>query len=107
MEAKASANRRGPPKRQNRETILAAARGVFAELGFAAATVRDVIRATPLASGTFYNYFKSKEEVYQALRDQVALEVRPALREARQAAGTGEGFVAANFQVYFRFIAQR
>jgi AcrR family transcriptional regulator len=99
--------RRALTKAQNRETILAAARGVFAELGFAAATVRDVIRATPLASGTFYNYFKSKEEVYQALRDQVALEVRPALRQARQAAGTGADFVAANFRVYFRFIAQR
>lgn len=99
--------RRERTKAQNRETILAAARGVFAELGFAAATVRDVIRATPLASGTFYNYFKSKEEVYQALRDQVALEVRPKLREARQAATTGEDFIAANFRTYFHFVAAR
>jgi AcrR family transcriptional regulator len=99
--------RRERTKAQNRETILAAARGVFAELGFAAATVRDVIRATPLASGTFYNYFKSKEEVYQALRDRSALEVRPLLREARSAAAGGEAFVAANFQVYFRFLAGR
>lgn len=99
--------RRERTKAQNRETILAAARGVFAELGFAAATVRDVIRATPLASGTFYNYFKSKEEVYQALRDQVALEVRPKLREARSAAATGEDFIAANFRTYFHFVAAR
>jgi len=99
--------RRERTKAQNRETILTAARGVFAELGFAAATVRDVIRATPLASGTFYNYFKSKEEVYQALRDQVALEVRPRLRAARLAAASGEDFVAANFRAYFRFIAER
>ena len=66
-----SSSRREITKAQNRETILAAARQVFAQMGFAAATVRDVIRATPLASGTFYNYFKSKEEVYQALRDEV------------------------------------
>jgi AcrR family transcriptional regulator len=78
------AGRRELTKAQNRETILAAARQVFAQLGLATATVRDVIRATPLASGTFYNYFKSKEEVYQALRDEVALAVRPRLREARR-----------------------
>ena len=56
-------SRRDLTKAQNRDTILAAARSVFAEMGFAAASVRDIIRATPLASGTFYNYFKSKEEV--------------------------------------------
>ena len=54
------------------EMILEAARGVFAELGYGAATVRDIIRATTLASGTFYNYFKSKEEIYQAIRDEAA-----------------------------------
>ncbi|HWA69360.1 MAG TPA: TetR/AcrR family transcriptional regulator [Rhizomicrobium sp.] len=99
--------RRERTKAQNRETILAAARGVFTQMGFAGATVRDVIRATPLASGTFYNYFKSKEEVYQALRDQLALSVRPQLREARQAATTGEAFVDANFRTFFEFIAAR
>ena len=59
--------KREETKAQNRAVILDAARRVFAEMGFAAATVRDIIRATPLASGTFYNYFKSKEEVFQAI----------------------------------------
>lgn len=99
--------RRERTKAQNRETILTAAERVFAELGFAAATVRDVIRATPLASGTFYNYFKSKEEVYQALRDQIALQARPRLRAARLAAETGRDFIAANFREYFAFLAAR
>jgi AcrR family transcriptional regulator len=105
MDAKTS--RRELTKAQNRETILAAARQVFAEMGFAAATVRDVIRATPLASGTFYNYFKSKEEVYQALRDDEALAVRPRLRAARTAAATAEEFFAAGFRAFFQFVAER
>jgi AcrR family transcriptional regulator len=104
MEAKSS--RRELTKTQNRETILAAARQVFAELGFAAATVRDIIRATPLASGTFYNYFKSKEEVYQALRDEQALRLRPRLREARLAAATAEEFFQASFAAFFAFVAE-
>lgn len=93
----ADTGRRARTKSQNRELILEAARRVFSEMGFAAVTVRDVIRATPLASGTFYNYFKSKEEVYQALRDEVALAVRPRLRASRRAAATPEEFMAASF----------
>src|ERR1700727_1340843 len=93
-----ASSRREQTKIQNRETILAAARQVFAQLGFAAATVRDVIRATPLASGTFYNYFKSKEEVYQA--------VRPRRRAARSSAATAEEFLSAGFRAFFQFVAQ-
>ncbi len=108
MEAKASGNssRRELTKSQNRETILAAARDVFAEMGFAGATVRDIIRATPLASGTFYNYFKSKEEVYQALRDEQALRLRPRLRQARTAAASAEEFFAASFRAFFAFVSE-
>lgn len=105
MEARPS--RRERTKAQNRETILAAARAVFAHLGFAGATVRDIIRATPLASGTFYNYFKSKEEVYQALRDELALAIRPRLREARARAATAEDFLVTGFRVFFEFAAAR
>ena len=100
-----ASSRREQTKIQNRETILAAARQVFAQLGFATATVRDIIRATPLASGTFYNYFKSKEEVYQALRDEVALKVRPRLREVRRSASTREEFLGASFRTFFQFVA--
>lgn len=99
-----SSGRRELTKIQNRQTILAAARQVFAEMGFGAATVRDIIRATPLASGTFYNYFKSKEEVYQAIRDEVALAIRPRLREERAKASTMEEFVLASFKTFFDFI---
>src|SRR5580692_7358743 len=99
-------NRRELTKLQNRQVILTAARQVFAEIGFGAATVRDIIRATPLASGTFYNYFKSKEEVYQALRDDEALAVRPRLRQARAAATTAEEFFSASFRAFFQFVAE-
>ncbi|HEY1710459.1 MAG TPA: TetR/AcrR family transcriptional regulator [Rhizomicrobium sp.] len=92
-------------KIQNRTLILDAARQVFAELGYGATTVRDIIRATPLASGTFYNYFKSKEEVYQAIRDDVALQIRPRLRDERIKARTVEEFISATFRTFFEFVA--
>jgi AcrR family transcriptional regulator len=97
--------KREQTKIQNRETILEAARKVFAELGYGATTVRDIIRATPLASGTFYNYFQSKEEVYQAIRDEVALEIRPRLREERAKAKSIDEFISSTFRTFFEFVA--
>ena len=101
---KQPAGRREITKAQNRQAILAAARQVFAQIGFGAATVRDIIRATPLAAGTFYNYFKSKEEVYQAIRDEMALAIRPRLRAERAAAATAEEFVSGSFDAFFAFV---
>jgi AcrR family transcriptional regulator len=101
----ASHGKREQTKIQNRQIILDAARRVFADLGYGAATVRDIIRATPLASGTFYNYFKSKEEVYQAIRDEVALAIRPRLHEERMKAATVEEFITFTFHTFFEFVA--
>lgn len=97
--------KREETKAQNRAVILDAARRVFADMGFASATVRDIIRATPLASGTFYNYFKSKEEVFQAIHDETALKIRPRLREERARAETVDQFVSGTFRTIFEFAA--
>src|SRR5213078_1058129 len=60
----AAAGRREATKQANRAAILDAAREVFAELGYGAATVRDIVRRTDLATGTFYNYFPDKEAIF-------------------------------------------
>jgi AcrR family transcriptional regulator len=100
-----TSGKREQTKILNRQLILNAARQVFAELGYGATTVRDIIRATPLASGTFYNYFKSKEEVYQAIRDEVALAIRPRLHDERMKASTVEEFITCTFRTFFEYVA--
>ncbi|MGH6876290.1 MAG: TetR/AcrR family transcriptional regulator [Rhizomicrobium sp.] len=97
--------KREKTKAQNRHAILEAARHVFAELGYGATTVRDIIRATPLASGTFYNYFKSKEEIFQAIQDESALRIRPRLREERAKAESLEAFILGTFRTFFEYVA--
>ncbi|MGB0920573.1 MAG: TetR/AcrR family transcriptional regulator [Alphaproteobacteria bacterium] len=91
-------------KRENRESILNAANEVFAEIGYGETTVRDIIRRTGLASGTFYNYFKSKEEVFEALSDRSALRVRPRLRAVRVRAASFEDFVKETFFTFFDYV---
>lgn len=93
-------SKRTQTKEHNRRVILDAARGVFGREGYRTATVRDIINSTPLASGTFYNYFRSKEEVYAALRDEIAYEVRPLLRAERRQAKTADDFIAGTFRAF-------
>jgi len=90
-------------KRENRAAILAAAREVFAELGYGETTVRDIIRRTGLASGTFYNYFTSKEEVFEAISDESALLIRPKLREVRLNANSFDEFLRGSYRTFFEY----
>jgi AcrR family transcriptional regulator len=93
--------RRQRIKLQNRQFILDGARRLFAGQGYDAVTVRDIIRATPLAAGTFYNYFTSKEDVREALRAEMALAIRPRLAEGRAEAITADEFLSAFFSAVF------
>src|SRR5215203_2756010 len=96
--------RREATKERNRAAILDAALDVFTDLGYGAATVRDVVRRTDLATGTFYNYFPDKEAVLRAIVDDIAAEVRRRVRAAPRAATTAEEFVREGYRAYFRFI---
>ncbi|AYV46368.1 TetR/AcrR family transcriptional regulator [Caulobacter flavus] len=92
-------------KTANRQAILDAARQVFGELGYDGATVRDIIRLTGLASGTFYNYYKSKEEVFDALADDGARRFRPLLRVEFEKATDFASFLRGAMRAYFDFLA--
>ncbi|MFZ5668131.1 MAG: TetR/AcrR family transcriptional regulator [Pseudomonadota bacterium] len=100
-----SSGKREQTKVANRRAILDAARQVFGELGYEVATVRDIIRRTGLASGTFYNYFRSKEEVFEALADDGASRFRPILRACWEQSTSFEGYLRAAIQAYFDFLA--
>ncbi|HBJ93995.1 MULTISPECIES: TetR/AcrR family transcriptional regulator [Ponticaulis] len=94
-------------KAANREAILDAARLVFAELGYETTTVRDIIRRTDLASGTFYNYFKSKEEIFEALAETSAAEFGRLLRTLPRENISFEEYLKCAFSAYFHFIVER
>jgi len=96
--------RREATKQANRAAILGAARVVFAQIGYGAATVRDIVRRTDLATGTFYNYFPDKESVLRALVQETAGEARIRVRAARRQATTLEAFIGDGFRAYFAYL---
>jgi AcrR family transcriptional regulator len=98
--------RREKTKAANRAAILEAALEVFGELGYDAASVRDVIRRTGLASGTFYNYFPDKAALFRALVEQTGDEARRRVRSARISARSAREFVEDAFRAYFEFMVK-
>ena len=98
--------KRARAKEANRRAILEAARVVFARIGYEATNIRDIIRETDLASGTFYNYFKSKEEVFEAIANDSVQRFRPLLQQVREEADDLESYLFAAYGAYFNFLAE-
>ena len=98
--------RRERTKAANRAALLVAARDAFGTLGYEAAAVRDIVRRTDLASGTFYNYFPDKDAVFRAVVEEAGAEARRRVRAARTAAATFPEFVEAGYRAYFTFIVE-
>ncbi|MFF2555132.1 TetR/AcrR family transcriptional regulator [Nocardia sp. NPDC058058] len=77
---------RGVPRTRRgvrtREALIVAAREVFERDGYLDARISDISKAAGMASGSFYTYFDSKEEIFAALVEQVQDEMlHPHLRE--------------------------
>jgi len=98
--------KREQTKVRNRDMILAAAKRVFADKGYETATVRDIIRGTDLASGTFYNYFKSKDEIASAIATDAAQRLRPILHRQRLHANDFPSYLYGILSGYFRFLVE-
>jgi AcrR family transcriptional regulator len=99
------AGRREQNKAENRAALLKAARSVFAEMGYGAAGVRDIVRRTDLASGTFYNYFKDKDEIFAAVVGEMSIELMKRHRQGRARARTAEEFFRGHISVYLNYVA--
>ena len=52
--------------------ILQAAENLFAKEGYVKTSVESIIKEAGIAKGTFYYYFKAKEDILEALVEQVA-----------------------------------
>src|SRR3954462_3873275 len=103
----APAGRREERKARNRAKLLVAARKVFSEKGLGEATARDIVRETDLASGTFYNYFRDKEDAFRALLGEMAVQSRALVRAQRREPGVSVAACVANaYRAFFEWAVE-
>jgi AcrR family transcriptional regulator len=58
-----------------REKLLESAKVLFSQKGYYATSVEDIVESAGFSKGTFYFYFKSKEELFKSLVEEMHLNV--------------------------------
>ena len=74
-------------KEARRKKLLSAAIVIFGRKGYHATTVPMIVRAANSSVGSFYFYFRNKEDIFAAALEALGEQISSALNEALRAAG--------------------
>src|SRR4051812_15743647 len=67
-------------REQRRAAVLRVARTIFADKGYHATSIDDIIEAAGIARGTFYLYFESKRAIFDELLDELFTTLQAQVR---------------------------
>jgi AcrR family transcriptional regulator len=62
-----------------RERLLESAKILFSQKGYYATSVEDIVESAGFSKGAFYFYFKSKEELFKSLVEEMHLNIAKGL----------------------------
>ncbi|OZB19878.1 MAG: TetR family transcriptional regulator [Marinobacter sp. 34-60-7] len=96
-----SHGKRARNRAHNRAAILKAARDCFQAKGYEPTTIRDIVRGSGLAAGTFYNYFSSKPDIFAALLEDFLTGLNEELSDRRQSARTARDFIFSTYHTLY------
>ncbi|MGO9742715.1 MAG: TetR/AcrR family transcriptional regulator [Roseiarcus sp.] len=97
---------RTKPPAERRDELMNAAERLFLEQGFGPATVEQITASAGVAKGTFYLYFKSKEDMRSALGERFArnhlarIETAVARKSRKDWKGRLAAWAAASISFY-------
>jgi len=89
---------------QNMEKIDAAAWKVFSSLGLDGATVRDIVSESEVSAGSFYNYYGTKEVVFDKLVAQLIERIRFEIAAARDGAQDIEAMLCQGYGAFMNML---
>jgi len=104
-----SSSGKNPKTRRGRETrrkILDAAEAEFGEKGFHEGSISGITQRAGVALGTFYTYFESKEEIFQALVAYMSLRIREWIGERVADASDRMSAERLGIEAYIEFARQ-
>ena len=73
-----------PRSERFKKQVLDTARRIFQRYGYAKTTMQDIARALNKSKSTLYYYFKSKEDIFAAIVDDVASDLQNELMRVIQ-----------------------
>lgn len=90
-----------------RRKLLAAAEEEFGVKGFHAASVSSITQRAGVGQGTFYLYFRTKDEVFTTLVREIGRNLRNAMREATVDARDRLHAERLGMEAFFAFACKR
>lgn len=99
--------RRPSREEKARETymrILEAAAQVVGEDGYAEASVSKITRLAGVAQGTFYNYFESRQHIFDKLLPYMGRQMLDHIRQSMPSGLTGAAREEARLRAFFGYL---
>jgi AcrR family transcriptional regulator len=88
-------------REKTKAAIVNAAKRIFGDRGFAAATMDDIAAGARVAKGAVYHHFPTKEALFEAVFEQVSRELIADLDRIARAEKDALAAMAAGTQAYF------
>jgi AcrR family transcriptional regulator len=96
--------RRANERRARRRQLLTVAKELLLEQGYEKTSVSAIVRAAGVAQGTFYLYFKSKEQLLPHLRAEVLAEYLNVFERALSARGAVDERLCKGIAAVYRAV---
>jgi AcrR family transcriptional regulator len=103
-QAPAGRRTRAEQRESTRKALIDAACDVVGEHGYTGATVTAITRRAHVAQGTFYNYFESREDLFDQLLPALSRTMLDHIRAAAADAPTEPAREEASMRAYFDFV---
>src|SRR4051794_4242513 len=92
------------PREERMEQTLSAARGLFAERGYAAVTMDEVAAEVGVTKPLLYNYFGNKEGLYTACMERAGDALSATIAASVASTSSPEEALRAGVQAFFAFL---
>ena len=80
-----------------------AAVSIFAKKGYRDTTLDEIAITSEFGKGTIYNYFKSKEEIYSAIIDEVSKSLYQIIQQADSGTKNSKEFFEMHTKLVFQY----
>jgi AcrR family transcriptional regulator len=86
-----------------RAAIMDAAVSIFAKKGYRDTTLDEIAITSEFGKGTIYNYFKSKEDIYSAIIDDVSANLYDIVQQADSVTKSSKDFFKMHAKLVFQY----
>lgn len=92
-------------KEKVRTLLISEATKLFSEKGYENTTVADIVSASTVGRGTFYNYFSDVKDIFDAVVEGINNQLRIVTKEARSKESDLASMLNASFKAYFDHVS--